>query len=144
MGSTGRRFPLRQPRFCEIRVIARVDGAHYWRRSPARWRWPHGAVSAYVMDDRDSTQAGADDIRHMAEIAREGVAAGALGFSANWLRLHTSVHGDPAPGTFASEDELLANVKAFRETSQGLLGVAIHSSFDHFEAPEGFSERDSR
>ncbi|MGE4652166.1 MAG: amidohydrolase family protein [Myxococcota bacterium] len=86
---------------------------------------PHGAVRAYVMDDRGTpgTQASADDIRRMADIAREGVAAGAVGFSTNRLPLHTSIHGDPVPGTFASEQELLAIMKAFRETGQGLLEV---------------------
>jgi len=86
---------------------------------------PHGAVRAYVMDDRGAPgiQASDDDIRRMAEIAREGVAAGALGFSTNRLPLHTSIHGDPVPGTFASERELLAILKAFRETGMGLLEV---------------------
>jgi len=86
---------------------------------------PHGAVRAYVMDDRGApgTQASADDIRQMAEIAQEGVDAGAVGFSTNRLPLHTSIHGDPVPGTFASEQELLAIVKAFRETGMGVLEV---------------------
>ncbi|MFP8875316.1 MAG: amidohydrolase family protein, partial [Myxococcota bacterium] len=86
---------------------------------------PHGAVRAYVMDDRGTpgTQASAADIQRMAEIAREGVAAGAVGFSTNRLPLHTSIHGDPVPGTFASEQELLAIMKAFRETGKGLLEV---------------------
>ncbi len=84
---------------------------------------PHGSVRAYVMDERGTHEhlAGADDIAKMAAIVREGVEAGAVGFATNRLPLHTSIHGDPVPGTFANEEELMALVKAFRSTGKGLL-----------------------
>jgi N-acyl-D-aspartate/D-glutamate deacylase len=86
---------------------------------------PHGAVRAYVMDERGTQEAyaSAEDVEKMAAIVREGVEAGAVGFSTNRLPLHTSIHGDPVPGTFASEDELLALLRAFRATGKGLLEV---------------------
>jgi len=49
----------------------------------------------------------AEDIAGMAAIVREGIAAGALGFSTSRTLLHRAVDGEPVPGTFAGEDELL-------------------------------------
>jgi N-acyl-D-aspartate/D-glutamate deacylase len=70
---------------------------------------PHGAVRAYVMGERGAKneQATPDDIAGMAAIVRAGIAAGALGFSTSRTMLHRAVDGEPVPGTFASEDELL-------------------------------------
>ena len=83
---------------------------------------PHGSVRAYVMDERaHELHAPIEDVKTMARIAREGIEAGAVGFSTNRLPLHTSIHGDPVPGTFANEQELLEIVKAFRATGQGIL-----------------------
>ena len=84
---------------------------------------PHGAVRAYVMGERGARNevATAEDVRAMARIVREGVEAGALAFSTNRLPLHTSIHGEPVPGTFASEDELLALMQGLVEAGSGLL-----------------------
>ena len=70
---------------------------------------PHGAVRAYVMGERGAKNepATADDIRGMAAIVREGMAAGAVGFSTSRTQLHRAVDGEVVPGTYASEDELL-------------------------------------
>ena len=72
---------------------------------------PHGAVRAYVMGERCNT---ADDlptneeIAQMAEIVRDGIKAGALGFSSSRTLLHKDKHGIHVPGTFAGSDEMLA------------------------------------
>jgi N-acyl-D-amino-acid deacylase len=70
---------------------------------------PHGAVRAYVMGERGAKNepATADDIRGMATIVREGIAAGALGFTTSRTQLHRAVDGEVVPGTYATEDELL-------------------------------------
>jgi N-acyl-D-aspartate/D-glutamate deacylase len=70
---------------------------------------PHGAVRAYVMGERGAKNAPAtaDDIAGMAAIVRDGIAAGALGFSTSRTMLHRAIDGEPVPGTFAAEDELL-------------------------------------
>ena len=75
------------------------------------------------MDARGTAEhhANADEIARMAAIVREGIEAGAVGFATNRLPLHTSIHGDPVPGTFANEDELLALARAIRATGKGLL-----------------------
>ncbi len=72
---------------------------------------PHGAVRAYVMGERCNTQDDvptADELRQMAELVREGVVAGALGFSSSRTLLHKDKHGVHVPGTFAGSDEMLA------------------------------------
>jgi N-acyl-D-aspartate/D-glutamate deacylase len=79
----------------------------------------HGAVRAYVMDERGAANepATADDIGRMAAIVGEAIAAGALGFTTNRLPLHRAVDGRPVPGTFAAEDELFAIGRAVRAAS---------------------------
>jgi N-acyl-D-aspartate/D-glutamate deacylase len=69
---------------------------------------PHGALRVFVMGKRGADQepANADDLEKMAAIVKEAVEAGALAFSTNRLPGHTSIHGDPVPGTFAPLDEL--------------------------------------
>ncbi|MDA1076421.1 MAG: amidohydrolase family protein, partial [Proteobacteria bacterium] len=72
---------------------------------------PHGAVRAYVMGERCNTP---DDLPTEAELAemqqlvREGIEAGALGFSSSRTWLHKDKHGIHVPGTFAGSDEMLA------------------------------------
>ncbi len=71
---------------------------------------PHGAVRAYVLGERCNTdyQPDTEEIAEMARLVREGVEAGALGFSTSRTLLHKDVHGVHVPGTFAGSDEMLA------------------------------------
>ncbi|MBO6655277.1 MAG: amidohydrolase family protein [Pseudomonadales bacterium] len=71
---------------------------------------PHGAVRAYVMGDRCNSDYAPtqDEIDAMAELVREGVEAGALGFSSSKTLLHKDTHGEYMPGTFSGYDEMLA------------------------------------
>ncbi|MCX7064280.1 MAG: D-aminoacylase [Proteobacteria bacterium] len=72
---------------------------------------PHGAVRAYVMGERCNTADDlptADEIAAMAAIVRDGIKAGALGFSSSRTLLHKDKHGIHVPGTFAGSDEMLA------------------------------------
>src|SRR6266542_2224639 len=87
---------------------------------------PHGAVRAYVMGDRGSRNEPAtpDDIAAMAEIVREGIAAGALGFSTSRTIMHRAVDGEPVPGTFAAEDELFGIGRALGELRAGVFELA--------------------
>jgi len=83
---------------------------------------PHGAVRAYVLEDRE--QPGAvptdADIAAMARIVEEGVRAGALGFSTSRTVLHKSVDGELVPGTTATPEELIAIGEAMgRATAAG-------------------------
>jgi N-acyl-D-aspartate/D-glutamate deacylase len=72
---------------------------------------PHGAVRAYVMGRRcnsDDDLPSETEIATMAAIVRDGIAAGALGFSSSRTLLHKDKHGIYVPGTFAGSDEMLA------------------------------------
>src|SRR2546422_6323425 len=53
-----------------------------------------------------------DDIAAMARIVREGIEAGALGFSTSRTIAHRAIDGEPVPGTFAAEDELVGISRA--------------------------------
>lgn len=85
----------------------------------------HGALRAYVMDQRgaDNEVATAADIERMAALTGEAIRAGALGFSTSRTMVHIAVDGRPVPGTFASEDELLAIARAVKATGRGLVEI---------------------
>ena len=71
---------------------------------------PHGAIRAYVMGERCNTDyaPSREEVAQMAELVREGVEAGALGFSSSKTLLHKDIKGDFMPGTFSGNDEMLA------------------------------------
>src|SRR5450631_4475860 len=87
---------------------------------------PHGAVRAYVMGERGARNepATSEDIEAMAAIVKEGVAAGALGFSTSRTIMHRAVDGEPVPGTFAAEDELFGIGRVLGELGRGLFELA--------------------
>jgi N-acyl-D-aspartate/D-glutamate deacylase len=87
---------------------------------------PHGAVRAYVMGERGAKNQAptADEITAMAAIVRDGIAAGALGFSTSRTLLHRAVDGEPVPGTFAAEDELLGIGRALGDLGRGVFELA--------------------
>ena len=72
---------------------------------------PHGAIRAYVMGERCNSRddiPSEEELVRMQELVREGVAAGAVGFSSSRTWLHKDKHGIHVPGTFAGSDEMLA------------------------------------
>lgn len=83
---------------------------------------PHGAVRAYVLGRECNTdyQPNAEEIAAMAELVREGVAAGALGFSTSRTLLHRDKAGVHVPGTFAGSDEMLALGMAMKGLDHGV------------------------
>jgi N-acyl-D-amino-acid deacylase len=87
---------------------------------------PHGAVRAYVMGERGAKNEPPtpDDIERMADIVREGIQAGALGFSTSRTLLHRAIDGEPVPGTFASEDEVLGIGRVLGELGRGVFEMA--------------------
>jgi N-acyl-D-amino-acid deacylase len=83
---------------------------------------PHAAVRAYVLGERCNTdyEPNADEIAEMAALVREGVAAGALGFSTSRTLLHKDIKGVHMPGTFAGSDEMLALGLSMRGLKHGV------------------------
>jgi N-acyl-D-aspartate/D-glutamate deacylase len=95
----------------------------------------HGAVRAFVMGERGAKNepATAQDIARMAAIVKDAVMAGALGFSTSRTLVHSAHGGEPVPGTFATEEELIGIARAMRSTGRGILemvprGVAGETS----------------
>jgi len=100
---------------------------------------PHGAVRAYVMGERGAANepATAEDIEAMAAIVREGIAAGALGFSTSRTLAHRAIDGEPVPGTFAAEDELFGIGAVLGELGTGVFELAPAGALgEDLAAPE--------
>jgi N-acyl-D-aspartate/D-glutamate deacylase len=87
---------------------------------------PHGAVRGYVMGERGARNEPAtpDDIEAMAAIVRDGIRAGALGFSTSRTLAHRAIDGEPVPGTFAAEDELFGIGRVLGELGTGVFELA--------------------
>ena len=86
---------------------------------------PHGPIRAYVLGERCNTDYApdADEIRRMADLVREGVEAGGLGFSTSRTLLHKDVKGVHVPGTFAGSDEMLALGLAMKGLRHGVFEI---------------------
>ncbi len=87
---------------------------------------PHGAVRTYVMGKRgaENEPATPEDIERMAVIVRDGMEAGALGFSTSRTIMHKAASGDPMPGTFAAEDELFGLGRVLGDLGKGIFELA--------------------
>jgi N-acyl-D-aspartate/D-glutamate deacylase len=87
---------------------------------------PHAAVRAFVMGRRASENDAASDeqVRAMADIVRDALKAGALGFSTSRTSLHKSAEGILVAGTFAEHDELFGIGKAIADVGHGVFELA--------------------
>ncbi len=99
----------------------------------------HGAVRTYVMGarGRDNAPATADDLERMQALVTAGVQAGAMGFSTSRILGHRSVRGEPVPGTFAADEEVLAMAAGLRRAGRGLFQMIPSSTLGRAEALGG-------
>ncbi|HEX6394697.1 MAG TPA: amidohydrolase family protein [Acidimicrobiales bacterium] len=100
---------------------------------------PHGAVRAYVMGQRGAHNepATGEDVQAMAALVREGISAGALGFSTSRTLAHRAIDGEPVPGTFAAEDELFGIGRVLGELGAGVFELAAAGALgEDLAAPE--------
>ena len=86
---------------------------------------PHGALRLHVMGERgaDHEDATPDDIARMAELAREGIEAGALGFTTSRTRNHKTATGAYTPTLTAAPDELIGIAEGVGAAGTGVLQV---------------------
>ncbi|RYY28494.1 MAG: D-aminoacylase [Sphingomonadales bacterium] len=91
---------------------------------------PHAPLRVFVMGDRalNREPATSEDIAHMAQIAREAVEAGALGFSTSRSLNHRSSDGRVTPSYDAAEVELDGIAASLKEADAGI--VQFISDFD--------------
>jgi N-acyl-D-amino-acid deacylase len=102
---------------------------------------PHCAVRTYVMGERgvNNEPATEEDIAQMAAIVRDGLTAGAVGFTTSRTQLHTTRNGAVMPGTYADAGELLGIGKVLGETGQGIYGLV--SDFSNWEEEMAWMKR---
>ena len=86
---------------------------------------PHGALRLHVMGERGANHEDATpaDIEAMAELAREGIEAGGLGFTTSRTRNHRTSTGQYTPTLTAAPDELIGIAEGVGATGQGVLQV---------------------
>ena len=93
---------------------------------------PHVALRHYVMGERCYEDATPADISEMADITRQALADGALGFSTSRFYGHIDKAGNAVPGTHAQADEMVAIAEAFTGFGHGTIEIIS----DHLDKPE--------
>jgi N-acyl-D-aspartate/D-glutamate deacylase len=82
----------------------------------------HSALRLYVMGDAAYERAATpDEIEQMCGLVREGIEAGAAGFSTSFSFAHRGVDGKPVPSRFAARDEVDALFVAAGDTGKGVV-----------------------
>lgn len=86
---------------------------------------PHGALRLHVMGQRgaDHEDATPDDIGAMADLARQAIEAGALGFTTSRTRNHKTSTGAYTPTLTAAPDELIGIAEGVGAAGTGVLQV---------------------
>src|SRR5438105_13668645 len=78
-----------------------------------------------------------DDIESRARVERQGMQAGALGFSTSRTIAHMAIDGEPVPGTFAAEDELFGIGHVLGDLGTGVFELAPAGALgEDLAAPE--------
>jgi len=88
---------------------------------------PHAALRLYVMGERgaDHTErASPEEVEHMAELARDSVLAGALGFSTSRSENHKSSGGEVIGTRTAPAEELVPIAAAIGSTGRGVFHLS--------------------
>jgi N-acyl-D-aspartate/D-glutamate deacylase len=91
---------------------------------------PHHPLRVYVMGERAvrREKATAEDIQQMRDAVRQGLEAGAFGFTTSRTNSHKTPTGDMVPGRYSEVEELLGIGTAFNGLRHGAFGV--NSDFD--------------
>ena len=86
----------------------------------------HTAVRLYVMGDAAYERtATPEEIERMCHLVREGIDAGAAGFSTSFAYTHRGIDGRPVPSRFAERNEAEALFLAAGQAGKGVVLVAV-------------------
>jgi len=99
---------------------------------------PHGALRVFVMGERGADHREmptADEIAEMGRLAREAIAAGAIGFTSSRTRNHRTRDGEPTPSLTACPEEMLGIARAIGEGGRGVFEIV--ADFQDLEAEFG-------
>ncbi|HEY1740160.1 MAG TPA: amidohydrolase family protein [Acidimicrobiia bacterium] len=98
----------------------------------------HSALRRVVMgNDGTSRAAIGEEVEQMQHMLREGLAAGAVGFSSSWAETHNDATGAMVPSRFATLDELVALSSVCREfpgTSLEFIPTVRDFGEEHYDA----------
>jgi N-acyl-D-amino-acid deacylase len=84
----------------------------------------HSSVRTWVMGaDASTREATQSEIEQMQTIVRDAMAAGAVGFASSTSPAHNGEGGLPMPSRLASDDEMMALIKAMGERGKGVYMV---------------------
>lgn len=85
----------------------------------------HGAIRNYVMGARGRSNEAATegDLREMGALVEQALRAGAVGFSTSRILGHRSIQGEPVPGTFANDAEVMIIAQALRRAGSGIFQI---------------------
>ena len=84
----------------------------------------HSSVRTWVMGaDANQRAASPEEIERMAQLVREAMAVGAVGFASSTSPAHNGEGGFPMPSRLASDKEMMALIKAMGEQGHGIYMV---------------------
>ena len=87
---------------------------------------PLSALRFFVMGDQAATRAAnAEEITQMAQLLREAIRGGALGFSLSLSKQHIGYQGRPLASRLASRDELTSLARVMREAGRGVIEINL-------------------
>ncbi len=102
----------------------------------------HCAVRRYIMGEAaNEREADDDEIQQMKSVVREGIAAGAFGFTTTLSPTHYGMDGRPVPSRFASHKEVLELASALAEFHIGSIEIITETAV---MGEDKFSEADQR
>ncbi len=96
---------------------------------------PHSPLRVWVMGERALAREAAtqDDLAQMRDIAREALAAGAIGFATSRLNMHRTKAGELIPTYGAETHELIAICEALADAETGVFQAVLDAPFETWE-----------
>jgi len=92
---------------------------------------PHSPLRVWVMGERAIAREAAtdEDLAQMRQIAREALAAGAIGFATSRLNIHRTKDGELIPSYGADQRELVAIAGALKDAGTGVFQAVLDAPF---------------